>query len=81
MMEKLGEILDKEGNVSRVLYYDSSDDKYRICELDKKGNEVNSIELNQEEFEKLHMAMSKIENYQAIVKEETLRNIRRVFSY
>lgn len=63
MMEKLGEILDKEGNVSRVLYYDSSDDKYRICELDKKGNEVNSIELNQEEFEKLHMAMSKIENY------------------
>ena len=62
-MEKLGEILDKEGNVSRVLYYDSSDDKYRICELDKKGNEVNSIELNQEEFEKLHMAMSKIENY------------------
>lgn len=62
-MKKLGEILDKEGNVSRVLYYDSSDDKYRICELDKRGNEVNSIELNQEEFEKLHMAMSDIENY------------------
>lgn len=62
-MKKLGEILDKEGNVSRVLYYDSSDDKYKICELDKKGNEVNSIELNQEEFEKLHMAMSDIENY------------------
>lgn len=63
MMKKLGEILDKEGNVSRVLYYDSSDDKYKICELDKKGDEVNSIELNQEEFEKLHMAMSEIENY------------------
>ena len=63
IMKKLGEILDKEGNVSRVLYYDSSDDKYKICELDKKGNEVNSIELNQEEFEKLHMAMSDIENY------------------
>ena len=62
-MEKLGEILGKDGNVSRGLYYNASDDKYKICELDTEGNEINSLELNQEEFDKLHIAMSNIENY------------------
>lgn len=60
-MEKLGEILDKKGNVSRVLYKNA--DLYIIAEVGEKGNEVNSISLSQEEFEKLHIAMSKIENY------------------
>ena len=62
-MEKLGEIIGKDGKVSRVLYYNSSDDKYIICEVDEMGSEINSIELDQEEFDKLHIAMSNIENY------------------
>lgn len=62
-MKRVGEIRNKSGKVSKFLYQDASCDDYIIIEVDENGDELNSIRLNQQEFDKLHIAMSQIENY------------------
>ena len=62
-MKSVVEIINKSGKVSKVLYQDASCDDYIIIEVDENGNELNSIRLNQQEFDKLHISMSQIENY------------------
>lgn len=62
-MKKLGEIFDTNGRVSKILLKNEQTNIYVIHELNENGSVLHEILLNQEEFNKLHLALSKIENY------------------
>ena len=62
-MKKLGEIFDKNGKVSKILLKNEDTGKYHINEINEEGKMINEVTLDQEEFNKLHLALSKIENY------------------
>ena len=62
-MKKLGEIFDKNGKVSKILLKNEDTVKYHINEINEEGKMINEVTLDQEEFNKLHLALSKIENY------------------
>ena len=62
-MKQLGEIFNKNGKVSKILLKNEETGKYFIHEINEEGTVVNEVTLDQEEFNKLHRALSKIENY------------------
>lgn len=62
-MKKMGELFDKNGKVSKILLRDENTGVYYIYETKDGEIQNNKVSLSQEEFNKLHLALSNIENY------------------
>lgn len=62
-MKELGRIKGKNGKSLKVIYEDTDKGIYLINEFDKDDKVIKTVTLNQEEIRRLHVAMSKIENY------------------